>query len=61
MSSDMRRNSNAIIIYVAKRIRQQNSSSGVSVQQSVGLNPGHDTCVPEKDTQLNCFSPPRGK
>ena len=46
---------------VAERIRAPNSSSGVSVQQSVGWNPGHDTCVPEQDTHYNCFSPPRGK
>ena len=25
-----------------------NSSSGVSVQQSVGSNPGRDTCVPDE-------------
>ena len=30
--------------------RAPNSSSGVSVQQSVGSNPGRDTCVPEQDT-----------
>ena len=32
---------------MAKRIRAPNSSSAVSVQQSVGSNPGRDTCVPE--------------
>ena len=35
---------------VAKRIRAPNSSSGASVQQCVGSNPGRDTCVPEQDT-----------
>ena len=35
---------------VAKRIRAANSSSGASVQQSVGSNLGLDTCVPEQDT-----------
>ena len=35
---------------VAERIRAPNSSSGASVQQSVGSNPGRDTCVPEQDT-----------
>ena len=41
----------------AERIRAPNSSSGVSVQQSVGSNPGRDTWVSEQ----NCFSPPSGK
>ena len=36
---------------VAERIGGPNSSSGVSVQQSMGLNPGRDTCVPKQDTQ----------
>ena len=35
---------------VAEQMRAPNSSSGVSVQQSVGSSPGHDTCVPEQDT-----------
>ena len=35
---------------VAEQIRPLNSSSGVSDQQSVGLNPGRDTCVLEQDT-----------
>ena len=35
---------------MAEWIRTPNSSSGVSVQQSVGSNPGRDTCVPEQDT-----------
>ena len=35
---------------VAERIRAPNSSSDASVQQSVGSNPGRDTCVPEQDT-----------
>ena len=36
---------------VAELIRAPNSSSGVSVQQSVGSNPGRDTNrVPEQDT-----------
>ena len=30
---------------VIERIRVVDSSSAVSVQQSVGLSPGHDTCV----------------
>ena len=34
---------------VAARIRAPNSSSDVSVQQSVGSNPGCDTCVPQQD------------
>ena len=38
------------IYVVAERKRPPNSSSGASVQQSVGSNPGHDTCVPERDT-----------
>ena len=33
---------------VAKWISALNSSSSASVQQSVGLNPGRDTCVPEQ-------------
>ena len=43
---------------MAEWIRALKSSSDASVQQSVGLNPGRDTCVPEQDT---CCSPPRGK
>ena len=35
---------------LAERIRAPSSSSGDFVQQSVGSNPGHDTCVPEQDT-----------
>ena len=35
---------------MAEQIRAQNSSSGDSVQQSVGSNPGRYTCVPEQDT-----------
>ena len=35
---------------VAKRLRAPNSSSAASVQQSVGSNPGRDTCVSEQDT-----------
>ena len=35
---------------VAKRIKTPNSSSGVSVQQSVGSSPGRDACVIEQDT-----------
>ena len=35
---------------VAERIRVPNSSSGDSIQRSVGFNPGRDTCVPEQDT-----------
>ena len=35
---------------VAERLRATNSSSGDSVQQSVGSNPDRDTCVPEQDT-----------
>ena len=35
---------------VAEWIRAPNSSSDASVQQSVGSNPGRDTCVPEQDT-----------
>ena len=35
---------------VAERIRAPNPSSGASVQQSVSLNPGRDTCVLEQDT-----------
>ena len=35
---------------VAEWIRGPNSSSDASVQQSVGSNPGRDTCVPEQDT-----------
>ena len=35
---------------VAEWIRTPNSSSGASVQQSVGSNPGRGTCVPEQDT-----------
>ena len=35
---------------VAKRLRAPNSSSDASVQQSMGSNPGRDTCVPEQDT-----------
>ena len=30
------------------RIRAPNSSSGTSVQQSVGSNPGRETCVPKQ-------------
>ena len=41
---------------VARRVSgEQNPfcpTSGVSVKQSVGSNPGHDTCVPEQDTLL---------
>ena len=37
---------------VAERLRAPNSSSGDSVQQSVGSNPSRDTCVPEQDTLL---------
>jgi hypothetical protein len=37
---------------VAEWIRTPNSSSGASVQQSVGLNLGFDTCVLEQDTLL---------
>ena len=37
---------------MAERIRAPSSSSGVSVQQSVGSNPGRDTCVPEQDSLL---------
>ena len=32
--------------------RAPDSSSGVSVQQSVGLSPVLDTCVPKQDTNL---------
>ena len=35
---------------VVEWIRAPNSSSDASVQQSVGPNPGCDTCVPEQDT-----------
>ena len=35
---------------LAEGIRAPNSSSGDSVQRSVGSNPGRDTCVPEQDT-----------
>ena len=35
---------------MAERTRALNSSSEASVQQSVGLNPGRDTCVLEQDT-----------
>ena len=35
---------------VTKSIRAPNSSSGASVQQSVGSNPGRDSCVPKQDT-----------
>ena len=45
---------------LAQRIRVPNSSSGASVQQSVGSNPGCDTYVPEHGN-YNCFSPSRGK
>ena len=41
-------------------ITAPNSSSGVSVQQSVGSTPSRDTRVPLQDT-FNCFSPPMGK
>ena len=37
---------------MAEWIRALNSSSGASVQQSVGSNPGRDTCFPEQDTSL---------
>ena len=37
---------------MAERIRAPNSSSGDSVQRSLGSNPGCDTCVPEQDTSL---------
>ena len=40
----------AISFNVAEWIRAPNSNSGASVQQSVGLNPGRDNCVPEQDT-----------
>ena len=48
---------------VAKWIRAPHSSSGVSVQQSVGLSTGRDTCVSSlsKTLYCNCFSPPRGE
>ena len=47
---------------MADRIRGPNSSSGVSVQQSVGSSPSHDTIGSESKTlNYNCFSPPRGK
>ena len=45
---------------MAERIRAPNSSSGASVQQSVGLNPGRDTCVPEQDTLTLIASPHPG-
>ena len=31
-------------------IRALDSRSGVSVKQSVGSSPGHDTCILEQDT-----------
>ena len=40
------------LVVMAKRIRAPKLSSGVSIQQSVRLNPGSDTCVPEQDTLL---------
>ena len=38
--------------------KSTNSSSCDSDQQSESIC---DTCAPEQDTFLNCFSPPRGK
>ena len=35
---------------MAERKRAPNSSSGISVQQSVCLSSGRDTCAPEQDT-----------
>ena len=35
---------------VAEQLIALNSSSGASVQQGVGSNPGRDTCVLEQDT-----------
>ena len=40
------------LVVMAKRIRAPKLSSGVSIQQSVRLNPGSDICVPEQDTLL---------
>ena len=37
---------------MAEGLRAPNSSPGDSVQQSVGLNPGCDTCVLEQNTLL---------
>ena len=37
---------------VSEQIRALNSSSGVFVQQSVGLSSGYDICVPELHTLL---------
>ncbi len=41
-----------------ERLRAPDSSSDVSGQQSVGSNPGHGTCVLEKDTlpKVLCLS-----
>ena len=36
-------------------MRASNSSSGVSVEQSVGSNPGRDTCVHEQDICMYIF------
>ena len=41
---------------MAERIRALKSSSGVCVQQRVGLSPGHETCVLELDTYLIRFN-----
>ncbi len=39
-----------IYFALAEQIKAPNSSSGVSVQQSVGSSPGRDTCVLKQDT-----------
>ncbi len=43
---------------MAERLRELDSSSGVSDQQSVGSSPAHGTCVLEQDNllQLRCPS-----
>ena len=40
-----------------ERIRAPNSSSSISVQQSVGSSPGRDTCSPEQDTIITKWVP----
>ena len=44
---------------MAELIRAPNSSSGVSVQQSMGLSPERVSL--SETLNRNCFSPPRGK
>ncbi len=41
---------------MAEGLRATNSSSGVSVHQSVGSRPGHDTCLLKQALYHYCFT-----